>query len=158
MVRASAQGAAGTGPLCDLCGEKEEAARCLVCGGPGCSKPFRSACTRTSGVLGSGRTLTGHDILLPLQTAEQSGSRAPNPARHKTFVVRGVPQHKGTHHLWCRSKIFSIQLFQAFMCPALGSAQNNLCPWAGASLSSAPYPGETAFPAGVLPIRCRPPP
>lgn len=52
-------------------------------------------------MLSSGRKLTSYDIFLLLRTAEQSGSRAPNPAQHKTFVVRGVPQHKGTRHLWC---------------------------------------------------------
>lgn len=30
-----------------------------------------------------------------------------------------------------------------------------LCPWAGASVSSAPYPGEAALPAAVLPSGCR---
>ena len=56
-----------------------------------------------------------------------------------------------------KSATFSSWLCFLCVCPAPSSAGDNLCLWAGASLSSAPYPGETAFPVGLLPISCRPP-
>lgn len=97
MVWASAQGASGTGLLCGFCGE-QEALYLVHSGGVDCSKPFSSACACT---LSPGRKLTSRDIFLPPWAAKQPQSWAPNLAQRKTSVVRGVPWHRGTHHLQC---------------------------------------------------------
>lgn len=97
MVWASAQGARGTGLLCGFCGE-EDAHYLVRSGAVDCSKPFSSACTCT---FSPGRKPTSRDISFLSWAAEQPQSWAPDLAQCKTSVVRGVPRHRGTHHLQC---------------------------------------------------------
>lgn len=80
MVWTSAQGASGTGLLCEFYRE-EDIAHYLVHGGRvDCSKPFSSACSWAD---------------------EQSQSWAPNLSQCKIPCVKEVPWHKRTHLFQC---------------------------------------------------------